>query len=283
MSIEVIRTPAKLRERAFSLRGTGSRIALVPTMGALHEGHLSLLRKARPLCDTLIMSIFVNPTQFAAGEDLDRYPRDESTDLALATECGVDIAFCPTPRDMYPEGYQTRITLPKLAAPMCGAKRPGHFDGVATVVSKLFNAALPHLAVFGEKDFQQLAILRQLNADLDFGIEILGGAIVREADGLALSSRNVYLSAEERKQAPRLQQGLQAAAQRFAEGVTDASVLLSAARAIVGSAPLAQIEYLELRSAKTLEDVREVTEPSLIAVAARFGNTRLIDNLVLVP
>lgn len=283
MSIEIIRTPAELRERAFALRGAGSRIGLVPTMGALHEGHLSLLRKARPLCDTLIMSIFVNPTQFAPGEDLDKYPRNEAADLALAVECGADIAFCPTPAAMYPEGYQTSIALPKLATPMCGAKRPGHFDGVATVVTKLFNAALPHVAVFGEKDFQQLAILRQLNLDLDFGIEILGGAIVREPDGLALSSRNVYLSADERKQAARLQQGLQAAAQRFAEGVTDASVLISAARAIVGSAPLAQIEYLELRSATTLEDLRDVHEPAVIAVAARFGKTRLIDNLVLVP
>ena len=283
MSIEILRTPAELRERAFTLRGQGSRIGLVPTMGALHEGHLSLLRKARPLCHTLIMSIFVNPTQFAAGEDLEKYPRDEAADLALAAECGVDLAFCPTAEAMYPEGYQTTITLPKLAEPLCGAKRPGHFNGVATVVSKLFNAALPHVAVFGEKDFQQLAILRQLNADLDFGIEILGGPIVREADGLALSSRNAYLSADERKQAPRLQQGLQAAAQRLAEGVTDASVLVSAARAIVGSAPLAQIEYLEIRSATTLEDVRDVHEPALIAVAARFGNTRLIDNLMLVP
>ncbi len=283
MTIEIIRTPAELRERAFALRSEGKRIGLVPTMGALHEGHLSLLRQARPLCDTLVLSIFVNPRQFGPGEDLDKYPRDEEGDLAMAVECGADVAFCPTAESMYPQGYQTTVRLPALAEPLCGAGRPGHFDGVATVVSKLFQAALPHVAIFGEKDFQQLAILKQLNLDLGFGIEVLGGPIVREPDGLALSSRNVYLRSDERAQAPRLQQGLQAAAQRFREGITDTQVLVSAARAIVDSAPLAELEYLDVRDATTLEEVREITAPAVIAVAARFGRTRLIDNLVLTP
>ncbi|MCP4449565.1 MAG: pantoate--beta-alanine ligase [Myxococcales bacterium] len=281
--MEIIRTPSELRARAFALRAGGERIGLVPTMGALHEGHLSLLRIARPLCDMLIMSIFVNPTQFGVGEDLESYPRNEESDLAQAEKCGVDIAFCPSPEAMYPSGYQTALTLPTLAAPLCGAKRPGHFDGVATVVSKLWNAALPHVAVFGEKDFQQLAILRQLSLDLDFGIEVLGGPIIREEDGLALSSRNVYLSQEERAQAPRLRQGLLAAEQRYSEGATDAVALLSAARAIIDAAPLARIEYLQLRNATSLAEVQEVTAPTLLAVAARFGGTRLIDNLVLHP
>ena len=283
MSIDIIRTPAEFRERAFALRSQGKRIGLVPTMGALHEGHLSLLRIARPVCDTLVISIFVNPAQFGAGEDLETYPRNEEADLAKAAECGVDLAFCPTVESMYPVGFQTNVTLSKLTAPLCGANRPGHFDGVATVVTKLFNATLPHLAVFGEKDYQQLALLRQLSADLDFGIEILGGPIVREDDGLALSSRNVYLSESERKQAPRLRQGLLAAQQRFAEGARDASTLLSAARAIIDAAPLARIEYLELRDAGTLDEVANVTVPSLMAVAVRFGSARLLDNIVLHP
>jgi len=229
------------------------------------------------------MSIFVNPTQFGAGEDLDTYPRNEARDLALASECGVDVAFCPTPAAMYPSGFQTSISLSALAAPLCGANRPGHFDGVATVVTKLFNAALPHVAIFGQKDYQQLAILKQLTLDLDLGIEIFGAPIVREADGLALSSRNVNLSEGERTQAPRLCQGLLAARQRFGEGARDSVTLLSAARAIIGSAPLAEIEYLELRDATTLEVVDTITAPALLAVAARFGTTRLIDNLVLEP
>lgn len=283
MSIEIIRTPSALREHCFALRAEGKRIGLVPTMGALHAGHLSLLRLARPECDVLVMSLFVNPTQFGAGEDLDRYPRDESADLAMAAECGVDLAFCPSAETMYPAGYQTTIALPRLASGLCGAGRPGHFDGVATVVTKLWNACLPHVSVFGKKDYQQLAILRQLNTDLDFGIEILGGEIIREDDGLALSSRNVYLSAEERRQAPRLRQGLLAGQQRFREGATDTISILSAAQAIIDAAPLARIEYLQLCDATTLEEVTSVTRPSLLAVAARFGTTRLIDNLVLGP
>jgi pantoate--beta-alanine ligase len=227
------------------------------------------------------MSLFVNPTQFGPSEDLDKYPRDEDGDLAAAKESGVDIVFCPTPESMYPERFQTSITLSALSAPMCGAGRPGHFEGVATVVTKLFNAALPDVAVFGQKDAQQLAIIRQLVSDLDFGIEIVGHPIVREDDGLAMSSRNAYLSEDERKQAACLYRGLNAASQRFDEGATDSTTLLGAARAVIGAQPLAKIEYLDLRDAATLESVDTVAGPSLLALAAAFGRTRLIDNVVL--
>ncbi len=277
----MIRSPTELREHAFTLRAQGKRIGLVPTMGALHEGHLSLLRTIRPLCDVSVISIFVNPTQFGGGEDLDRYPRDEVADLAMAAECGADLAFCPSPAQMYPQGYQTSISLPKLSSPLCGATRPGHFDGVATIVTKLWNAALPHVSVFGQKDYQQLVILQQLAADLDLGIEVLGASIVREKDGLALSSRNVYLSTLERKQATSLHRGLLAAEQRYVEGARDAATLLGAAQAVIGAAPLCSMEYLELRCATTLVRVTDVDGPALLAVAARFGRTRLIDNLVL--
>lgn len=279
--MEVLRTPAALRESASALRRSGKRIGLVPTMGGLHEGHLSLLRLARPLCDKLVMSLFINPTQFGPGEDLDRYPRDEKGDHAAAEECGVDIIYSPDASSMYPSGFQTSVTVAKLASPMCGAGRPNHFEGVATVVTKLFNAAQPDVAVFGQKDAQQLAIIRQLVSDLDFGIKIVGAPIVREADGLAMSSRNAYLRPDARKQATCLFRGLSSAKQRFDEGATDASTLIGAARAVVEAQPLATLEYLDLRDAKTLEPVDKVGAPALLALAVAFGQTRLIDNLVL--
>lgn len=283
MAASTIRSPAELRDFARSKCREGQRIGLVPTMGALHEGHLSLLRVARKRCDFLIMSLFVNPTQFGADEDLDHYPRDVEGDLAKAHECGVDLVFCPDVASMYPPGFQTRITLPELSAPLCGASRPGHFDGVATVVCKLFHLTLPDVAVFGRKDAQQLAIIRQLVLDLDFGIEIVGAPIVRETDGLALSSRNAYLTPEERKQALCLYRGLSAAEQRLAEGATDSATLLSAARAVIGASPLAKIDYLELCDAVTLAPVTEVSAPALLATAVHFGSTRLIDNVELRP
>jgi pantoate--beta-alanine ligase len=281
MSLQVIRDPAELRAQVRAQRSKGKRIGLVPTMGGLHEGHLSLLREARGRCDLLIMSLFVNPTQFGPNEDLNRYPRDEEGDLKRAEECGVDLVFSPEVASMYPKGFQTSISLSELSKPLCGAGRPGHFEGVATVVTKLFHAALPDLAVFGQKDAQQLAIIRQMVLDLDFGIEIVGAPIVREEDGLAMSSRNAYLSEEERKQALSLYQGLCAARQRYDEGAKDASTLVGAARSVIGASPLAKIEYLELRDASTLQEVAEVEAPALLAVAAAFGQTRLIDNIVL--
>ncbi len=279
--MQVVRSPSELRETVRAWRAQGSRIGLVPTMGGLHEGHLHLLRDGRSRCDKLIMSLFVNPMQFGPSEDLDKYPRDEEGDLASAKECGVDIVFCPAPESMYPPEFQTTISLSKLAAPMCGAGRPGHFEGVATVVTKLFHTALPDVAVFGQKDAQQLAIIKQLVSDLDFGIEIVGHPIVREMDGLAMSSRNAYLNRDERKQAACLNRGLSAATQRYKEGATDATTLLGAARAVIGAQPLAKVEYLDLRDVDTLQPVDEVKGPSLLALAVVFGRTRLIDNVLL--
>ncbi len=281
--MRVIRQLVEMRAQTASLRAQGQRIALVPTMGYLHDGHLSLLREARGRADTLIMSLFVNPTQFAPGEDLDLYPRDEDGDLAKAKSCGVDIVFCPAASELYPDNFQTSISLEKLAAPMCGESRPIHFAGVATVVTKLFNLCQPQVAVFGQKDAQQLAILKQLVIDLNFDIEIVGCPIVREDDGLAMSSRNVRLGPSERKQARSLSRGLFGAKERFGSGVRDAKDLVSAARAVIAASPLAKIDYIEIRDAKTLAEVSTIESPALMAVAVRFGQTRLIDNITLTP
>lgn len=280
---EVVRDPAAMRALAGSRRGDGLRICVVPTMGALHDGHLSLLRLGRSCADILILTVFVNPIQFGPGEDLSRYPRSEARDLALAEEVGVDIAYCPDAAAMYGPDFQTRVEVTELAKPLCGRSRPGHFSGVTTVVTKLFLATLPHVAVFGQKDYQQLAIIRRLCADLDFGIEIVGAPIVREADGLAMSSRNAYLSAEERTQALSLSRGLSLAKRAFEAGERDAVALLATARNEIDTAKLATLDYLEARDAETLAEVSAVTEPTVLAVAARFPSARLIDNVILTP
>src|SRR5262245_37925267 len=241
-----------MRTRAEDLRRDGRRIAVVPTMGALHEGHLALLRAARARADIVILTIFVNPAQFGPNEDLAKYPRDEDGDLAKARTCDIDLAFCPEASAMYPPGAQTFVEVRELQQPLCGASRPGHFAGVATIVSKLFHITQPHLAVFGEKDYQQLAIIRRMVRDLDFGIEIASVPIVREADGLALSSRNAYLSAEQRLAALSLSKGLAVAAERFAAGERDAAALVAAARAPIEAERIMRIDYLELRDAVEL-------------------------------
>jgi pantoate--beta-alanine ligase len=279
---EIIREPRLMRARVEDLRRDGRRIAVVPTMGALHEGHLSLLRAARARADILILTIFVNPTQFGPNEDLAKYPRDEAGDIAKARACGIDFAFCPEVSAMYPPGAQTFVEVRELQKPLCGASRPGHFAGVATVVTKLFNITRPHLAVFGEKDYQQLAIIRRMVRDLDFDIEILGVPIMREADGLAMSSRNAYLSGEQRAAALALSKGLAAAEAAFAAGERDAGTLVAVARAPLEAEPLARIDYLELRDADELTPITTVTGRAVLAVAAFVGTTRLIDNRVLV-
>jgi pantoate--beta-alanine ligase len=281
LPFEVIRQPADMRARAEDQRRDGRRICVVPTMGYLHEGHLSLLRAGRARADLLVMTLFVNPTQFGPGEDLARYPRDEAGDLDKARAAGVDLVFAPDAAAMYPTGHQTSVLPGELAAPMCGASRPGHFAGVATVVSKLFHLTLPHLAVFGQKDYQQLAIIRRMVRDLDFGIEIVGMPIVREADGLALSSRNAYLSAEERRQALALSGALAAARALVASGERRAAPLVAAARERIAAAPLARIDYVELRDADSLRAIEVVDAPAVLALAVFFGKTRLIDNAVL--
>lgn len=278
---EIVRDPREMRARTEDLRRDGRRIAVVPTMGALHEGHLQLLRTARARADIVILTIFVNPTQFGPNEDLARYPRDEAGDLAKARACGIDLAFCPDASAMYPAGAQTYIEVRELQKPLCGASRPGHFAGVATIVTKLFHLTNPHLAVFGEKDYQQLAIIRRMVRDLDMGIEIVGVPIVREADGLALSSRNAYLSAEQRQAALSLSKGLAAAEAAVKAGERDGAQIVAAARALIEAAPGARIDYVELRDAEELSPVTTLSRPAVLAMAVFVGATRLIDNRVL--
>jgi len=278
---EIIRDPREMRARTEDLRRDGRKIAVVPTMGALHDGHLQLLRTARARADIVILTIFVNPTQFGPNEDLARYPRDEAGDLAKARTCGIDLAFCPDASAMYPAGAQTFVEVRELQQPLCGASRPGHFAGVATIVTKLFHLTNPHLAVFGEKDYQQLAIIRRMVRDLDMGIEIVGVPIVREADGLALSSRNAYLSADQRKTALALSRGLAAAEAAVKAGERDGAKIVAAARALIEGAPQARIDYIELRDADELTPVTTLSRPAVLAMAVFVGTTRLIDNRVL--
>ena len=278
---EMFRTPGAIRARVEDLRRDGRRIAVVPTMGALHDGHLTLLRAARGRADVVILTIFVNPTQFAPTEDLARYPRDEAGDLAKARSCGIDLAFCPDAAAMYPPNAQTFVEVRELAKPLCGASRPGHFAGVATVVTKLFHATLPHLAVFGEKDYQQLAIIRRMVRDLDFDIEIASVPIVREADGVALSSRNAFLAPDQRIAARGLSAGLAAAEAALAAGERSAPRLVALARAPLDAEPLVRVDYVELRDADELTPIEVVDRRAVLAIAAFVGTTRLIDNRVL--
>jgi pantoate--beta-alanine ligase len=278
---EVFREPRAMRARAEDLRRDGRRIAVVPTMGALHDGHLALVRAARARADVVILTLFVNPTQFGPSEDLAKYPRDEAGDLAKARGAGIDLAFCPDAAAMYPPGAQTFVEVRELARPLCGASRPGHFAGVATIVTKLFHVTQPHVAVFGEKDYQQLAIIRRLVRDLDFGLEIVSVPIVREPDGVAMSSRNAYLSPDQRRAARSLSAGLAAAAAAFAAGERRAAALVAAARAPIEAEPLARIDYAELRDADELTALDAVAGRAVLALAVFVGTTRLIDNRVL--
>lgn len=262
-------------------RAAGRRIVLVPTMGALHEGHLALVHAARGWGDRVVASIFVNPTQFGPNEDFERYPRDLERDAELLGEAGADLVFAPTVDEIYPAGDATRVEVSRLPRGLCGASRPGHFMGVTTVVTRLFLASKPQAAIFGMKDFQQLAVIRRMERDLHFGIEIVGVPTVREFDGLAMSSRNAYLSAPERKQASALYAGLCEARARFDAGERRASALVEAVRLRVSKEPLAEIDYIELCSVDELEAIEVVDAQAVIALAVRFGSTRLIDNVIL--
>jgi pantoate--beta-alanine ligase len=261
-------------------RARGERVSFVPTMGALHAGHVSLLHEGRRRGDKLALSIFVNPTQFGSTEDLSRYPRDLPGDLVQAAQAGTDVAYVPEARDVYPEDFQTYVQVRGLEQGLDGGSRPGHFVGVATVVCKLFNVVRPHLALFGEKDFQQLAVIRRMVADLDMSVEILGMPIVREADGLAMSSRNAYLSPDERRRALALSRGLNAARARALAGERAGAALVSIARAAL-DAEVDRVDYVELRDAETLAPVERLERPAVLMVAAFVGKTRLIDNLRL--
>jgi pantoate--beta-alanine ligase len=252
-------------------------------MGALHDGHVRLIEEARRRAERVVVSIFVNPIQFNHRDDFDRYPRDLAADAAVCTAAGAHAIYAPHAAAMYPEGFQTAVEVARLAEPLCGTNRPGHFRGVTTVVTKLFNAVRPDIAVFGEKDFQQLAIVRRMTADLDFGIEVVGVPTVREADGLALSSRNRLLDAEERLAAVCVPRALDAAAAAVAAGERRAAAVADAATKTIASEPRARLEYAELRDPETLDVVEEVGAPTLLALAVWVGNVRLIDNRVLHP
>ncbi|GBC81766.1 Pantothenate synthetase [bacterium HR10] len=278
--MRVVRTLREMREARAALRG---RVGFVPTMGYLHEGHLSLIRRARAECEAVVVSIFVNPTQFGPGEDYERYPRDEARDLALLEREAVDVVFVPTVEEMYPPGFSTwvEVTGP-LAERLEGASRPGHFRGVATVVLKLFHLVQPHRAYFGEKDAQQLRIIRRLTTDLNLPIEIVACPIVREPDGVALSSRNVYLSPTEREHARALSRAL-ALARRLIleEGMREAAEVRRRLREYLCAAPGVTLDYVSLAHPETLEEVERIEGPVLVLVAARVGSARLIDNTLI--
>ena len=279
--MRIINTAEEMQQAALSLKREGKRIAFVPTMGYLHEGHASLLREGRTRGDVLVLSIFVNPIQFGPNEDLERYPRNLDGDCAIARACGVDLVFTPSAAGMYPPGFQTAIRVQELALPLCGASRPGHFDGVATVVAKLFNIVQPDVALFGKKDFQQLAIIRRMTTDLSLPVEIIGMPIVRERDGLAMSSRNAYLSAHQRQSALCLSRSVRKVRELYSSGEREVERLRSAALELIQAESAAATDYLEFRDAGTLEPVTTACDTTLMALAVKIGTTRLIDNTVL--
>ena len=275
----IARTVAELRVQVAAWRTAGERVALVPTMGGLHEGHLALVRRAGELADRVVTSLFVNPTQFAPGEDFEAYPRDEARDAALLAANGCDLLYAPTAGEMYPSGFATTVTVGEVSAPLDGLSRPHHFAGVATVVSKLLNQCAPDVAVFGEKDYQQLMVIRRLVRDLDMPVEIVGLPTIRAEDGLALSSRNAYLSPDERRIAARLNAVIKAAAgaERGGEAIATAE---ARAMGALTEAGFQAIDYLEVRDAEDLARLGPgpATAPARVFVAARLGRTRLIDN-----
>lgn len=272
-----------MQAAADQLRNSGRLIVFVPTMGYLHEGHLSLIREGKRHGDTLIVSVYVNPAQFAPGEDFDAYPRDLEQDLDLMRSEGVDIVFTPTDRQLYPPSFQTYVNLKKLPQHLCGISRPIFFKGVATVVTKLFLIVKPHVAVFGEKDYQQLVVIRQMVDDLNFDIRIIGAPTVREPDGLAMSSRNNYLTSEQRPAALSLYQSLVDAKQRVMEGCRNSSELIEQAQKRINAFSETHIDYISIVDPDSLEDVSTISGPVRMALAVKVGHTRLIDNLLLKP
>lgn len=281
--MEVIRDPNRMREWRAGVRRRGARVGFVPTMGALHKGHLSLVAVSRGRCDVTVLSIYVNPAQFGPQEDFEHYPRSFDEDCAAAERGGCDVVFAPDDRVMYPSGHATFVSVEGLTEGLCGARRPGHFRGVTTVVLKLFNIVGPDLAVFGQKDAQQAVVLKRMVKDLNLPLELIVGPIVREDDGLAMSSRNRYLSAEERAQAPLIYAGLSAARKAFEHGERDAGAIGRNVVRKLEPASLVSLEYAEVVDTVTLQPLRYVDTTALVALACRTAetNTRLIDNVVL--
>jgi pantoate--beta-alanine ligase len=281
--MKIFSTITETRAACRDVRAGRRRLGLVPTMGALHDGHLSLVRAANAQCDAVAVSIFVNPTQFGPSEDLSKYPRQFDRDSELLEKEGVDFLFAPSVDEIYPGGAVTWVLVEGLSEKLDGRSRPGHFRGVATIVAKLFHILEPEVAFFGQKDAAQLAVIRRMARDLNFPVEIVACPIVREPDGLAMSSRNAYLSPEERRQALVLQRSLQRTRQEFQAGEGNSAALISAAKEVFAGEPLAKLDYFEIVDPETLDPVERVSRKSLVAVAAYVGKTRLIDNDVLDP
>ena len=281
--METLRRVSEMQRWAEQARLAGKRVALVPTMGYLHEGHLSLVREARRRGDVTVVSIFVNPIQFNQRQDLTAYPRDFERDRRLLEELGVDVLFCPDEGEMYPEGFQTAVSVERLTEPLCGGFRPGHFRGVTTVVAKLFNIVKPHVAVFGEKDYQQCAVVKRMARDLSFDLDVVGMPTVREADGLAMSSRNARLSPHERRESLCVFRALEAARGMVKAGERGAEPVLRRVREIITAEKSARLEYASVCDPDTLEEVSRISGPTLLAVGVWIGDVRLIDNARLIP
>jgi pantoate--beta-alanine ligase len=279
--MEIIQDLKVMQNWADTQRRAGRTIALVPTMGFFHSGHLKLMDRVRELADKVVVSLFVNPLQFGAGEDFEKYPRDFERDRQLAEEAGVDILFTPRHEDLYPEDYQTYVSVERVIQGLCGVSRPGHFRGVATVVCKLFQLVKPHKAIFGLKDYQQVVTIKQMVRDLNMDLEVIGRPTVREADGLAMSSRNVYLSAEDRLAALSLSQSLSAAQKRCREGEREAGSILAEVIRILTRHPGNQIDYAQIVHPQTLKELETINPRGILALAVRVGKTRLIDNCLL--
>ena len=274
----VIRTPAEMQAYSLAQRAKGLKVGFVPTMGALHQGHLSLIEYVHEVCNEVVVSIFVNPLQFERSDDLNSYPRTFDTDKALCAERGVSVIYFPTVEAMYPQGYCTKVLVEGPNNLLCGKVRTGHFDGVTTVVLKLFNAVKPNIAAFGEKDFQQLTLIKRMVLDMNLDVEVVGRPTVREADGLALSSRNVHLSADERQRALALWRGQQKARALADAGETDCAKLIEAARDEIAKVEPTRIEYIEIVDSTSLESLATLDRPARMALAVWMGSTRLIDN-----
>lgn len=281
MAVKIIKTVRDMHRAADCIRQAGLRLGLVPTMGYLHEGHLSLVRQALKVTDRVVVSIFVNPLQFGPTEDLTAYPRNLDRDLELIDQYGVHLAYLPDEKEIYPGDFATSVRVSKLTERLCGASRPGHFEGVTTIVTKLFAAVKPHVAVFGQKDAQQTIVIQRMVRDLNLDVEILMAPTVREADGLAMSSRNAYLSAEERREAPALYRALVVGQKMIGQGERRAQRVVEAMRDVIEPQRSAKIDYIEAVDAKDLMPVTELKDSILLAVAVRFGKARLIDNALV--
>ena len=278
--MKVIRSIKEMQAFSEYIRNSGKKIAFVPTMGYFHKGHLSLMREGRQRGDCVAISIYVNPTQFGPNEDFEKYPRDFERDKSLAEGVGVDVIFYPEDKEMYPANYQTYVSVEKVTQNLCGISRPGHFRGVTTVCAKLFNIVKPHYAIFGKKDFQQLVAIKRMVQDLDMDLEVIGMTIVRESDGLAMSSRNVYLKENERESALSLSRSLKLAKQMYDKGDRDALRILEEVKKFIENHPFSRIDYAKICNTKTLQDIDFLDGESVLALAVKINKTRLIDNYV---